>query len=289
VAIRARRYENDADLRRMQSLQQELWALEGPNVATHVGDLAWRLAREELAWKRHLWLDGDRCVAWAWVERPATLDYEVHPEHREALQGDVLDWFESEAEGDVLTAYALEPNPLAAWGYERPEPFAWYAYHLRGLDHEPREPVVPDGFRLRTVVGGDDFRKRVDVHRAVWAPSRVTAAVYHRVTDAWPYRPELDCVLEAPDETFAAYVLCWYDDANRVGELEPVGTHPDYRRRGLGAAVCRYALQRLRDAGARQAIVYAGGRDQDAPARALYESIGFRRHARVVELRKVRR
>ena len=108
------------------------------------------------------------------------------------------------------------------------------------------------------------------------------------VTQAWPYRPELDCVLEAPDRAFAAYVLCWYDDANHVGELEPVGTHPAYRRRGLGAAVCRYALRRLRDEGARQAIVYAGGRDQDEPARVLYESIRFRRHTRVVELRKVR-
>jgi len=273
----------------MQALQQELWALEGPQVATHVGDLAWRLAREDLAWKRQLWLDGDRCVAWAWLERPATLDYEVHPEHRGGpLHEELLGWFESEAEGDVLTTYALESHDLGAWGYECPEPYRWYAYHVHQLDHEPHEAAVPDGFTLRTVGGGDDFRKRVDVHRAVWPPSRLTQAAYRRVTQAWPYRPELDCVLEAPDRAFAAYVLCWYDDANHVGELEPVGTHPAYRRRGLGAAVCRYALRRLRDEGARQAIVYAGGRDQDEPARVLYESIRFRRHTRVVELRKVR-
>ena len=36
----------------MQALQQELWALEGQQVATRVGDLAWRLAREDLAWKQ---------------------------------------------------------------------------------------------------------------------------------------------------------------------------------------------------------------------------------------------
>ena len=51
-------------------------------------------------------------------------------------------------------------------------------------------------------------------------------------TQAWPYRSDLDCVVEAPDGTFAAYVLCWYDEDNGVGEFEPVGTHPDYRRRG---------------------------------------------------------
>jgi ribosomal protein S18 acetylase RimI-like enzyme len=273
----------------MQALQQELWALAGPDVATHVGDLAWRLTREELAWKRQLWLDGERCVAWAWLERPATLDHEVHPDARDALQRAVLEWFESECEGDVLTTFSFEPNELGEWGYERPEPFTWYAYFIRELDDQPAEALVPPGFRLRTVGSGKDFHERVAVHRAVWAPSRVTEPVYRRVRGAWPYRADLDCVVEAPDGTFAAYVLCWYDDANAVGELEPVGTHPDYRRRGLAAAVCTSALRRLRDAGAEQAIVYAGGRDQDAPARALYESIGFRQHARVVELRKVRR
>jgi hypothetical protein len=63
VAIRARPYESDADLRRMQSLQQELWMLEGPRVHAHVGDLAWwttmHVGREG-EWKRRLWLDGDR-------------------------------------------------------------------------------------------------------------------------------------------------------------------------------------------------------------------------------------
>jgi ribosomal protein S18 acetylase RimI-like enzyme len=209
----------------MQTLQQELWALEGPRVQWHVGDLAWGLHSEPS--QRRLWLDGQRCVAWALLHRPATLDYEVHREHRgDRLHHDVLDWFESEAEGDSLTTYAMED---------------------------------------------DDAED-----------------VYRRVTQTWPYRPELDCVLEAPDGTFAAYVLCWYDDANRVGELEPVGTHPDYRREGLGAAVCRYALQRLQQAGAMQVVVYAGGRDEDECARALYESIGFRRHTRATEFRKQR-
>jgi ribosomal protein S18 acetylase RimI-like enzyme len=104
----------------------------------------------------------------------------------------------------------------------------------------------------------------------------------------WPYRPDLDCVVEAPEGSFAAYALCWYDPENRVGELEPVGAHPAHRRQGFGAAVCRYALQRLQHAGAREAIVYAGGHEGAAPARRLYESVGFRRHTRAVELRKAR-
>jgi ribosomal protein S18 acetylase RimI-like enzyme len=274
----------------MQSLQQELWALEGPHVQSHVGDLAWWLHRPEA--KRRLWLERDRCVAWAWLHAPATLDYEVHYEHRGGpLHAEVLRWFESEAESDLLTTYALEDerlDVLVACGYHGSRPVASYVYYVRDLAGDMPRPNVPAGFALHTVDGADDFRKRVEVHRAVWAPSRLTEDVYRSVMQTWPYRKDLDCVLEAPDGTFAAYVLCWYDDVNRVGEFEPVGTHPDYRRQGLGAIVCGYALHRLRSAGARQAVVYASGREEDRAARALYKRVGFRQHARAIELRKRR-
>jgi ribosomal protein S18 acetylase RimI-like enzyme len=301
MAITSRPYETDTDLRRMQSLQQELWSLEGERTHTHIGDLAWwstmHVGREG-EWKRRLWLDGERCVAWAWLDRPASLDYEVHRDHRGcALHEELLDWFEAEAENGGLQAWAMDGDDaslelLVRRGFAQPDPHKWYAYYVQDLEQHRGLATdcckVPKGFRLRTVRGDDDLHERVEVHRAAWEPSRLTEESYRNVMRIWPYRPDLDCVLEAPDGTFAAYVLCWYDDVNRVGEFEPVGTHPGYRRRGLGAAVCAYALQRLREEGAEKAIVYAGGRDEDLRARALYESIGFRRHTRMTELRKER-
>ena len=83
---------------------------------------------------------------------------------------------------------------------------------------------------------------------------------------------------EAPDGRFAAYCLCWPDDLNSVAEFEPVGTREEFRRRGLGAAVCTFALRRLHDEGIRQAIVYCSS----PPACALYESLGFRIQASLV-------
>ena len=136
---------------------------------------------------------------------------------------------------------------------------------------------MPEGLRYRTVEPGD-LSERVAIHRDVWAPSRVTETSFANVQAAWPYRASLDCVLEAPDGRFAAYALMWPDDENGVGELEPVGVRDEFRRRGLGAAVCTFALRRLHEEGGRQAIVYCAS---DA-ACALYESIGFRRHATLV-------
>jgi len=121
------------------------------------------------------------------------------------------------------------------------------------------------------------------IHREVWSrpdrPSRVTESSFAHVRAEWPYRESLDCVVEAPDGRFAAYCLCWPDDENRVGEFEPVGVREEFRRRGLGGAVCRFALRRLHEEGGRQAIVYCATK----PACALYESVGFRIHASLVE------
>src|SRR5207253_10269304 len=121
----------------------------------------------------------------------------------------------------------------------------------------------------------DDVPERVSIHREVWAPSRVTESSYAQVRAEWPYLESLDCVVEAPGGRFAAYCLCWPDDEHRVGELEPVGVREEFRRRGLGAAVCLFALRRWHEEGGRRAIVYC---ISDA-ACALYESVGFHRHA----------
>ena len=151
--------------------------------------------------------------------------------------------------------------------------------HFLALDltEAPEAPPLPDGFRCRTVEPGD-LAERVAIHRDVWAPSRVTESSFANVQESWPYRASLDCVVEAPDGRFAAYCLVWPDDENGVGELEPVGVREEFRRRGLGTAVCAFALRRWHEERGRQAIVYC---ENDA-ACGLYESLGFRRHATVV-------
>jgi GNAT superfamily N-acetyltransferase len=83
----------------------------------------------------------------------------------------------------------------------------------------------------------------------IWEPSRVTESSYRNVMAEWPYRGSLDCVVEAPDGRFASYVLVRPDDENGVGLFEPVGTRAEFRRRGLGAAVCTFGLRRLHEEG----------------------------------------
>jgi GNAT superfamily N-acetyltransferase len=276
--------------RRMQALVSELWRLEGPRVDHHVGDVAWQrfqhTGRED-EWRIRVWEEDGNPVAWAWLRAPGTLLHEIHPRHRgEALHAELLDWFETETEGEELRAESLSTDTvrlafLRSRGYEVDSGARGLAHHFTELAEIP-EPTVPEGYRLRTV-GPGDLERRVEIHRVVWAPSRVTVESFENVQAAWPYREDVDCVVEGPDGSFAAYCLAWLDEENRVGELEPVGTHPDHRRRGLASAVCRFALHRLREEGAERAIVYSIA---DSDTTALYESIGMREHARSLPLVK---
>ena len=90
----------------------------------------------------------------------------------------------------------------------------------------------------------------------------------------WPYRAGLDCVVVAADETFVSSCFVWFVERNRAEILEPMGTHPDHRQRGLGSAVCFEALA-ARRAGATQAGVAARWDEAYPSARGLYASIGF--------------
>ena len=114
----------------------------------------------------------------------------------------------------------------------------------------------------------------------------MTVESYVNVQAAWPYRADLDCVVEAPDGSFAAYALAWLDAENAVGELEPVGTHPDHRRRGLASAPS--ACSRSTGCASKARPAQSSTRAADEPAKALYESIGFREHARSLTLVKRR-
>lgn len=75
------------------------------------------------------------------------------------------------------------------------------------------------------------------------------------------------------DGTFASFCGVWTSPEIGVGQFEPVGTHPDHRRRGLAAAVMAQGLAWMRARGLRSAFVGTGTRN---PSNFLYASLGFR-------------
>jgi ribosomal protein S18 acetylase RimI-like enzyme len=77
-----------------------------------------------------------------------------------------------------------------------------------------------------------------------------------------------------------ASAILWLDEVNKTVEFEPVGTHPEHRRRGLGRALMLHGMHRARAAGARHATVACLGAPGHPRARGLYFGVGFRELSR---------
>jgi GNAT superfamily N-acetyltransferase len=86
----------------------------------------------------------------------------------------------------------------------------------------------------------------------------------------------------------ASSTIMWLDEANATAEFEPLGTHPDYRRLGLGRAMLQHGMHLARAAGATHVTVPCLGAPGHPTARRLYYSVGFRELSRDAPLIKTK-
>ncbi|WP_437374121.1 GNAT family N-acetyltransferase [Inquilinus limosus] len=288
----------------MQGLAQQVTALRPDllNADATVGELAWVWAKDFDAlspfWRHRLWFVDGRLAAWGWVHLPyrvprsdgtfreakaANLLWQAHPDRPELLTG-ILDWYDDVA-GDVdrlLTVQSADVQAqatVAAHGYAfdaeaGSDDGSWVQFNVRELTDVP-DPVLPEGFRF-LAAGDVSVADAVKAHREAWHPSSLTEAAFERVRRTWPYRADLHALIEAPDGTLAATAIIWLDESTRTAEFEPVGTHRDFRRRGLGTALQLHGMHLARAAGANRMLVACLGAPAHPAARNLYTGVGFR-------------
>ena len=139
--------------------------------------------------------------------------------------------------------------------------------------------TLPDGYRIRSLRGPQEFEARVALHRAAFTPSRMTVAKYERLLTVPHYRFEDDLVVEAPDGIVRG-VRDGLVGPGRPGRRVRAGRHasgPPAPR-----AVARRRSPRLstgsseRGATGRPGLL--GRRERRRPE-ALYDSVGFERRA----------
>jgi ribosomal protein S18 acetylase RimI-like enzyme len=161
---------------------------------------------------------------------------------------------------------------LTRRGFEKK--IEWFGYkRCRSMDKPIAPPVVPEGYAVRALGPDDDLAQRCMVSARAFGSQTPRSAATYRSLQAVPgYRPNLDMVAVAPDGTFVSFCIAWLNEANRIAMIEPVGTDPDHRRKGLASAVINEALRRLKAMDIEQAYLGCGSA---VPANGLYESLGF--------------
>jgi ribosomal protein S18 acetylase RimI-like enzyme len=235
-----------------------------------------------------MWIARERLAAFAVFDPPrrvtAGFDVQIHPEARgQGIEQQVVDWVVERAcaaphcerlvadpgiyEEDTALIRALEQRGFHATGGS--------GILCRSLEMPLPYSSIPAGFSIRPI-GPEEIAARAQAHREVFAPSRVTDREYTRLVRMPGYEAQLDLAAVTPKGEISAFALGWIDSENRVGEFEPVGTRPDFRRGGLAGALMVEGMRRMKARGA--ASVFVGPIDRDeAGACAFYESLGMAR------------
>ena len=262
-----------------------------PSRHIHVVDLMYRLTTPAVqsADGVALWEgeSGDLAGYAAWQPAFHMLDYGFSPDAGAArMAAAILDWADewfvarTRAVRSPQTCWIKVPAVNVEWidaiearQFAR---CAWSIIHLERVLNEPVPiPSLPDGFSIRCACD-DDAPEYAALHRMVFPVSAMTAGWRQGIVRADAYKSDLDLVVVAPDGTLAAFCQGWVAtvEGERVGEIEPLGTHPEYRSRRLGSAVLQEVVRRMEQQQVNR--VFAEPWDDNAAAIRRYTSLGFR-------------
>ena len=141
---------------------------------------------------------------------------------------------------------------LASRGYaRRDDPTSAYLDCTFG---DVPERKLPEGYTLRSMADANDIERRREIFGRGFnhedPKEWPSVFAYQELQRAPDYLREHDLYIVAPDGTFAACAIVWLDATNKVGHLEPLGTHPDHRRRGLAEQILWEGIRRLKARGA---------------------------------------
>ncbi len=146
----------------------------------------------------------------------------------------------------------------------------------RALDAPIPEFMLADGYQIRALGDANELPARSWLSWKAFHPQEPDGKYagwewYRNVQRAPLYRRDLDLVATALDGELVAFCTLWFDDVTRTAAFEPVGTHPNHQRKGLGKAIMAEGLRRVGEMGATLCTV---GSYSDA-AGGLYAALGF--------------
>jgi ribosomal protein S18 acetylase RimI-like enzyme len=121
------------------------------------------------------------------------------------------------------------------------------------LTKAPKRPELPRGFSVRPLRGISEVELYVSLQRAAFESEKMTVDWRTRTLEHPAYVPEIDLVVVDPQDQPVGFCVCWLRDG--VGQIEPLGVHPDYQGMGLGRALEAAALGLMWQHGARKILV----------------------------------
>ena len=283
-------YRSEDDFFRAQASLMRWTQRIGQCNYLHKGDIGHRLFNDCFGYDKsdmlRLWTDetGEVGAFAILVPHRNTFDLQVAPDllfgddhisifeycERETRRlGDKYNKEVTELEVEVLDRDPAHAAFVEARGYVRDKHLLTMTRHdLAQLS----EAELPAGFRFYQATA-EDGEQLADVHNHSFT-NKWNAESYAEVFRSPHLEYELAVV--APDRRFAAFTNLWIDEVNRSLLFEPVGTHSDFRRRGIAKALMIHALRRMQtEHDIKCAYVCHEPPAENPASTALYASVGF--------------
>jgi len=284
-------YTGKADLKLLQDFNAAAIAVTDHCGYLHPGDIPHHIYNGNKHYDPieliTLWEDDKGLAAWLLADPShKSFDAQLRPD----LRGNDLEWevleLAYERTAELMQKHNVESDYMYAdafrgdtariklltslgWKPDSELPYVLNRTEIKSIN----VPALPDGYSFRTANGVEDAAALAEIHNASFGPIW-TPKLYRQVMESPGYEPERELVIQAPDGTFVAFSIIWFDHFNRTGLFEPVGTHKDHQRRGFGRAIILYGMQQMAFDGMEFATVAQFG-DNEA-ARGLYQSCGLK-------------
>lgn len=234
-------------------------------------------------WERMIKDNKTEIVGIANPESPRAYYIQIHPAYR-SLEREIIEWIEDHRirnkenpnKNENLYLFSIKGDSLRETllvdlEYEN---CGLHSYHRsRPLDLPIPTVEIPKGFTIRNIRGKEDYKQLTEAIKVVFGHDLCTEEVYEQIAKASFYLQDLDIVAVAPDGTFASFCTIRLDSVSKIASLEPLGVHPNYRRRGLARAVIFEALERTRKY--KPSAFYISGAANTPEANHFYDSIGY--------------
>ncbi len=222
----------------------------------------------------HLWRDEQGDLAGFLIRGNTLTSLQIDYNHR-YLEAEMLDWAERHWAGDQgqIRAFVFDWDTerqklLEQRGYEKGE--AVEDVRIYDLARPTPEASLPPGFRIASMAEYPDPKARIDLENSIWGAS-LDEAWFRGKSSAPSYSADWDLIAVSPDGELAAENLVWRYPRNHTAEIDPLGTHPDYRRQGLARAMVLESFKRMRANGIQYA--YIASETQDPIVAHLYASL----------------
>jgi ribosomal protein S18 acetylase RimI-like enzyme len=234
-----------------------------------------------------IWKQDGKVVGFAFVDEWNNLWFDAEPgfDRLDDLEGEIIAWGAAcmkKRNAETASANTLDctcgaghvhrRELLEKHGFELAE--VRTLHYSRSLNEPLVEHPLPAGFTIRCVKGECEVEDLVALHRAAFGTNNMDVEYRLAIMRAPQYIPELDLVAVAPNGELAAFCICGFEDpALPIGYTDPIGTHPHYRRIGLGKAIVTAGLSALKSLGARN--VKLGTSSENIAMQNLAADLGF--------------